>query len=330
MENHDSRNGGVLKLTMGQSLLITSAIMFFISLQAYAQPSPKHGLNGSHSDVTCSEGQFNPDEIIRRQKDAGYNVEDMSQWNSSTKAPKAIVFMLHGISMRAGGMKDLSDVMQSFGFDVFRATLWGHGGNEDEIKKSSRAKWLDEVLEGYCIARERADQLHVPLYFAGFSLGALLTLDIANGGFRQKIEFEKMVLLAPPISLRWKILALKTLGPLSFLPMPVKVFEFKAFIDSYDATRAHGIANMIVPTLVFLDPKDELISQDGFKKQLVKNNLNWSVINVDNSESKMPHKAHHRIDNSGYVGQAQWQIMVQEMAKFLNGPVATGLKHAQN
>src|ERR1017187_1952460 len=104
---------------MGHILLVTTAIMVFISAHALAQPVRELGINGYHGDVTCGEGRFSLDEITRRQQAAGYDAADMTQWNSSSTAPKAVVLMLHGVSMRASGMKDLASVMQSFGFDVF-------------------------------------------------------------------------------------------------------------------------------------------------------------------------------------------------------------------
>lgn len=265
-------------------------------------------------NALCSEQNFSIVDLQARQEKSNFTAENYTQWFLA-KNPKAIVLMIHGVGMQAKGMNPLVAPLVENGFDVLRVTLYSHGGSKTQ-KNASREEWLNEFFESYCLARARATERSLPLYFAGYSLGALVNLDIMNSGYREKITYDKMAMLAPAISLHKKVESLHQIWWFGFVVMPkARVRAFHSLLDTYRHLQKQDWVQNI-PSIIFLDPQDELVSQKKLQKSLEKFDLtNWREIEVSN-ENYEEKKEHHYIIYPPALGKAQWNSMVNQIVEF--------------
>ena len=87
----------------------------------------------------------------------------------------AVTLVAHGLNVRPAAMQPLIDWLNSKGSDVYLVKLSGHhqeGGVS--IQEVTAAIWWEEMVYGYNIAKRTASLQGLPVYFLGYSLGALL------------------------------------------------------------------------------------------------------------------------------------------------------------
>lgn len=237
-------------------------------------------------------------------------------------AAKAVVVLVHGLNLKPGKMNALADFLRANGADVLPVTLSGHGGGMDEFKKVARDLWIKEMRDAFRSAEARAKENNAPVYFVGYSLGALVGLDFLNSPAGQEIRCEKMVLLAPAISIRDRSYLLKLLGLFPSLVIPslspedyrahdgTPLAAYKALFQSISSLEKEGLAKSNVPTLVLVDPEDELVSTGGLGKFMGQFGLDqWKIIEVTNTGSPLKKKYHHLIIDENAVGADQWRSM---------------------
>ena len=105
---------------------------------------------------------------------------------------KAVVLIVHGLNLKPSKMSDLGTFLQESDFEVYTANLSGHRGSFDDHKIVTRAIWLEDFYGAYKIASARASELKIPIYFLGFSHGAVLGLDALLS--KEDVKIEKMIL----------------------------------------------------------------------------------------------------------------------------------------
>ena len=91
---------------------------------------------------------------------------------------------------------------------------------------------------------------------------------------------------------------------------------YNAGLRSIKNLEHEGLAGLdSIPTLIFIDPQDELVSEIGIWKMLQKANLkNWEIVEVN--KKGFPH---HLIIDELSVGKEQWHIIAQKMLNHLLG-----------
>jgi hypothetical protein len=197
--------------------------------------------------------------------------------------------------------------------------LTGHGDDGTERKMVSRDVWVHDVLESYCIARAAADALKKPFIFAGYSLGALVFYDLMNA--RENMEplrVDQAVLFSPAIALHFHIYILKLLGFLGELIMPKTIYIFRNLVKTYDDLHRSKFPNPSPPSLIFIDPKDELIPTRGLEHINQKFHLgSWNIIPITNAGSTAKDKAHHWTCEPEGVGQNEWNRMIGALDQFI-------------
>jgi hypothetical protein len=75
-----------------------------------------------------------------------------------------------------------------------------------------------------------------------------------------------------------------------------------------------------VPTLIFIDPKDELISYRKLKKAELKDE--WGLCQVVELDSDLSYRSgnyHHLILDEATMGEKNWTMVVKTMKRFLFG-----------
>jgi esterase/lipase len=253
-----------------------------------------------------------------------------SQWfYSQDSKPRAVALVAHGLNMNPTKMDALAQLLASKGVDAYRIGLSGHEGDLDIFKAASREKWRGEMISFSNEAAARAAQFNVPLYLVGFSLGATLAEDAMNGA---NVTFDKAVLFAPAMALKFTsklIRAYRIFGKRACVPSAAPreyrankctpVCAYTALFDSIKAGRATGLAKSNIPTLIFVDPKDELVSLHGLESMSRRFDLNqWRFVEVFHKNSKLKRVVHHLITDEDALGAEPWAQVVSEISKHLD------------
>ena len=272
------------------------------------------------------------------------------RWYERKKDTKlnGVALVIHGLNCRPDKMESIIARMNEFGIVCLNLSLRGHGENYSDLKdiESTDARmealksvtyplWKSEAYQAYQRI-ERISKLHaIPVFFVGFSMGGLLGVDLLSSN--PKVRFDKMVLFAPAIKMRMRNSFLKILSP--FPRMVVPSMTHKSYltnagtsIAAYNALfemHAHLENNLNpkinIPTIVFIDKQDELISFSGLQNMIQDQNLNqWNIHPVKKDKTATKIKMHHLIIDEASVGKNMWREIVDVTITHLLGPQATG------
>lgn len=259
----------------------------------------------------------------------------------SKNAAKGVVLVVHGMNLKPTRMDDLARFFQEKDYDVFRMALTGHRGIPGELKTVTREIWLKDVKSVYEAAFERAVQKNIPLFYIGYSLGGLLGADLE--AYEKDVKFAKTIYLAPALAIRvpvWLINFIYALLPefeiASSIPAPYRAnnrftmkinYELCRSLDFVNAHLAQLVKNeshahwtkLNKPTLVLMDPNDELVSIGGVQDFIRQNKLDkWKLMNVSVEGSTNPQKIHHAIMDEESVGPEEWLRITNLMEVFLH------------
>lgn len=249
----------------------------------------------------------------------------LQYWPTRLPQKRAVTLVIPGLNVRSEAMLPLVALVNSKGSDVYLLCLPGHGRNDD-VNTVTAQVWQESVVAAYRVAREAANRLFVPLYFLGYSLGALLGQSVFLPG-GAPARFDKQVLLAPATAIRRRCYLLKGLLFLgfparlpSFTPRAYRVRPFLP-LNFYRILFAEeqklGCAGPLnQPTLVFIDPADELVSHRKLKKQIQRFRLSrYKVVVLNRNVRKATY--HHLILDEATLGKEAWENLKKEMVAFL-------------
>ncbi|MBI2632849.1 MAG: alpha/beta hydrolase [Parcubacteria group bacterium] len=282
--------------------------------------------------------------------------QEFTQWFYSTQSPvRGVAIVVHGLNLRPSRTNQIVQFLQDKGIDVLRVTLTGHRGDFREIYQASREQWLFDMFQAYCLVLEHSSaQDSVPLYFIGYSLGGLIGLDFMTEQLKQNVRYKKMVLFAPAISIQGEIRFFASLArwfginPLSFTPSAPSRYRrhyldsyfinpqlpflaYDALLSSVEAIENKRIDNLNIPTVVFIDPQDELVSFNGIDNLLKRKRLTlWRIFTVESQGSIFNEVVrngndriftvkplHHSITDENLMGKEQWQRIETIMSNHL-------------
>jgi len=267
--------------------------------------------------------------------------EEVTQWVSAPPAPRGVVMAVPGLNFRPSRLGQLASLLSENGFAVLRVGLSGHHGDSEAFRDVTRERWLDDVRQAYRQARAQADELHVPLLFLGYSLGGLLVEDLATSTVPPDlppVRFDAAILIAPALALRPYTRLILWLRKFPFLSdrfiVPGfseslyqaapgvslagyrSVFELLREFQVRAERSQVGHAN--VPTLVLIDPKDELIDPDGIARLIVAGNLSrWLISPVHIEINSIRRNYHHLFIDEPAAGKAEWRRLGEVIAAFL-------------
>ena len=177
--------------------------------------------------------------------------------------------------------------------------------------------WSFELYRAYLKARQRAQQKKVPLFLAGYSLGGLLGCELQIS--RSDVHFDRMVLFAPALRITLKPYLLKALMPFPDLVLDslspeayrtnagTPMAGYKALFDALDRFEKNMNGRLNIPTLIFMDRNDELISYDDLAAMIVGKHLDqWRVVTVEKDPPEASRYAHHLLIDESTVGKVTW------------------------
>ncbi|HEX2534849.1 MAG TPA: alpha/beta fold hydrolase [Chitinophagaceae bacterium] len=241
----------------------------------------------------------------------------------------AVTLVVHGLNLKPSAMLPLVHWLSCRGSEVYLVHLSGHGEGSREMKEVTPGLWAGEMQEGYDRARRAAAESGVPLYFLGYSLGALLGQSMIAGQ-QEGAAFDKQVLVAPAIGIRRHAYALRLLFPLggkrtlpSFTPvgyranpsLPLSVYRI--LFDEERKVLRSGFGPLRIPTLVVMDPRDELVSYRRWQ-QIAYNHLSsCRLLSLDPNLEGRNHRYHHLVIDERTMGKANWERFTGALDGFL-------------
>ena len=259
-----------------------------------------------------------------------------SRWykrKNNTKL-KGVALVIHGLNGRPDKMEPIIKQMTEAGIDCLNLSLRGHGPNYSALNnaESDEARmaafksvtyplWKTEAYQAYQRV-ERKSNLHgCPLFFVGFSMGGLLGVDLLSS--HSEVTFDKMVLFAPALKMHARNMLLKILSPFPRIVIPsvahksyltndgTPMAAYNALFDMYQHLENNLDRKINIPTVVFIDPQDELISFSGLQSLVRNQNLDqWEIHSVEKDKTATRIKMHHLIIDEASVGEKTWQEIV--------------------
>ena len=262
---------------------------------------------------------------------------NLNSWFYPKQEPWAgVALVIHGLNLRPEKMGPLIKTVNSMGIAVLNVSLNGHGKNSDLFSKNLQVSrmetlrraqhhvWLEEVWHAFQEIKAQAQQNKLPISLIGYSLGAVLGLELFS---LEERPFERMVLLAPPLAicrkgsllkiLKWcPRLALKSFSPQTYRANPgTPIAAYLALFQSISNVQPFS-SSIDVPTHIFLDPKDELVSLRGVENYMAQRHLkNWGISAIVKSDSPADFRGipHHLIIDEESLGTEAWRTMQKDI-----------------
>ena len=240
---------------------------------------------------------------------------------------KAIVILVHGLNNQAKLMYPFAEEIAAKGYDVYIPVLDGHASDYNKFKSIDKDDWLCNIKAAYEIAATEALNKNCRLYYVGFSLGGLLGTVAKAEDYIPDVE--RMILLAPALemtffsSLMRPLLyfnlkfAIPSKAPGSYRAHPfLPIKAYRTLFELKDQLNENISKKINIPSLVFIDKKDELVSFKKLLNFISKNRLgNWEVKLLTSKKKK---GIHHMIADPYYAGEQNWQLIVNETLQFFN------------
>jgi alpha-beta hydrolase superfamily lysophospholipase len=252
------------------------------------------------------------------------------QWFKTRNKLKGVGMAIHGLNLNPARMEPLIIDLNRMGIDVLNVSLSGHGANYSaagampvpeqrlgSFRSVTYALWQDEVYRAYRSVRKRANQRKVPVFFVGYSLGGVLGCNLL--GSRPDVSFDRMVLFAPALNVSIESYLLKAMAPFpnvvidSLSPEHYRANDgtplaaYKALFEAISHFEQQIGPRLNVPTLLFIDPKDEFISFAKLREVIAQNRLDqWTIHPVDKDDDVDQRTARHLIIDESSTGASMW------------------------
>jgi pimeloyl-ACP methyl ester carboxylesterase len=192
---------------------------------------------------------------------------------------------------------------------------------------------MNEAHLAYLQVKARGKAKGVPLFLAAFSLGGLIGLDLFAA--YADVEFDKLVLLAPAIRLHASAYLERVLSPFPRLVIPTMapktylankkgtpIAAYNALFDGLNRFDKTAGQKLDVPTLIFIDERDEFIPLRKLKKLVEEKRWHqWKFYIVSKDKSAKKETFNHLIIDAPSTGKIVWQDMMRAaVSHLLNQP----------
>jgi pimeloyl-ACP methyl ester carboxylesterase len=255
-----------------------------------------------------------------------------------------VALVLHGLNVDPVCMGSLEQELLGCGVEVLRCALSGHGPNFppahglgesaarlNVLRRVTYELWRDEAASAQRIAAARAAQLGVPLVLVAFSLGAPIAC--AAAVTVPGVRFDKLLLFAPALRIhrrsrvlqplaRWPQLLIPSATPAAYRAnQGTTVAAYNALYKAQDECERGVDGRLNVPSLVFVDPQDELVSARGLQRLIRERGLShWQLHQVRKSPDAAT-RYHHLLIDPQSVGAQTWREMAASIRLFFSHPL---------
>jgi esterase/lipase len=285
--------------------------------------------------LRCAHAHFSLHQWQAEQADRLYPPKYRSTWMIPQEGTeRAVAVLVHGLNLKPTKMNAIAHVLTAAGVRVLRVTLQGHGCLDiHDFQAVSTAAWFYDLLRAYCLASHYAREHLLPLYYVGYSAGGGLLVDLMQRKWAETLRFDKMILFAPAIALsnlgvilsrmawsfttrqplaRWtSSLLIPSTTPEAYLCyIGTTLAAYTAQLHSIKNLAAEGLTGLdTIPTLIFTDPQDELVSQTGIWTMVQQAALkHWQISEIHKTQAP-----HHLIIDEESVGKEQWKKIVKNI-----------------
>ncbi len=274
---------------------------------------------------TCSELQLKAQSLFKNQDEQGPKL--LPSLNSPSRA---VILLAHGLNNKPSIMSPLGEILNQAHYDVVRVSLKGHQGPIENMKKVQVSDWQNEGYLQYCQAKLLSEQKKIPLYLVAFSLGGLVYEELLNE--LNTVQFSKAVLFAPAITTRPFVRLIKFLSLIkspetiisSWAPKNYRAQSgsslgaYQALFELEDRLEKSNWEKSNFPTLVFIDPQDEVVFAEKLQKNIKRFGLNyWKIQELSTKDSQLKPRYHHLIIDQDSLGEKKWQEVTKELLSFL-------------
>jgi alpha-beta hydrolase superfamily lysophospholipase len=241
-----------------------------------------------------------------------------NRWFFSSSPAQGVVVLTHGLNALPSSLDGLGLVLAARGFDVLRPSFEGHRGDNAAFLSVTAAEWERDALEFHALASVRASELGVPVHLVAYSMSALIFAAMPS------LVFSRRVLLAPALALHfWYPIAMWIAALFPWIRFRSRIpegFSANDVSGMRSATAMHffrrrwrGVADA-TPTLVWADPRDELVSARGLRRMCTGT---WEFRETGITGCTLPQCYHHLITGEAAVGAVEWERVCGETATFL-------------
>jgi esterase/lipase len=256
--------------------------------------------------------------------------EDCIEYYPSKKPAKAITIVAHGLNLNPKAMMSIVDILNEGRSDVVLMKFYGHRGNIEEMKAVEWQIWFNEMEFAFAQAKKQSIAKNVPIYFVGYSLGGLVGQHFMQNS-DGKNQFDRQVLFAPATCIRKRSKIVKLLFILgsrfvlpSFSPKEYRanygtsVAAYKALFYMERSIMNNNFIDLNIPTLIFIDKKDELVNYKGILNDIDTYQLDQYIVHELNDEGLgFKNKYHHLIIDELSTGSNNWKFLTEKMSSFL-------------
>ena len=269
-----------------------------------------------------------------------YDAKESTRWLSASTKKKGVILTVHGLNNKPSVMDSLANLFTSSGLETLRGSLTGHRGSASEAKDLTEKNWKDDFKNLYCLAHKKAKRLGLPLNINCFSLGCLLLFNFLNDLEKtpHKAEINKIILISPAITVKTPLTffyqLMGFLLPKDWTIPSLNLENYRAqggtTVASYEAffkflDKNKSISSTLqktwkkIPTMIFMNPEDELLDFKKFKDFIKKNNLeSWKINLINNSKATTSRVISHLLLDKKSVGKKAWSQMKKKIIKFLD------------
>ncbi len=239
-------------------------------------------------------------------------------------------------------MKAIAEVLNEQDISVCLLSLRGHGDNFQNYpgSKSHLARmkafrsvsyeiWRKETRLAYGVVRELADEKQVPVIFVGYSLGSLMGCDLLTSV--EDVKCDRMILFAPALTHRLNQ-SFKILSPFKSAILPSRSPRYyransgtpiAAYIALLDAsihfTRCIS-RKLNVPTAIFINKQDELVSYKRLKKFVAYHRLDkWKTFRIRKNLLESIIEFNHLMIDEKTAGPVEWDNIRLHINDHLQG-----------
>ncbi len=334
---------------MMKAAAITILILSLIlpaGAHGFSEPDADHLSAGLNLRVPAAAPHASDGKSARAQAE-----HDAVRWHPRHKDTnwEGVALVIHGLNCRPEKMEAIIAKLNANGIDCLNLSLRGHGTNFSPIpdtendaarmaafKAVSYSLWKTETYTAYQIAKKKSSLYQKPLFLVGFSMGGLLGVDLLASN--PNVSFDKMVLFAPAIAMLQRNYLIQIFSPFPNLVIPsagdksylanegTPMAAYNALFDML----AHFENNLNpikinIPTVVFIDEADELVSYASLQELVQNHNLDqWQIHPVKKDNPAIEVKMHHLIIDAASVGNHMWQEMVDVTIRHLLGGQPSG------
>lgn len=239
--------------------------------------------------------------------------------NSYNLSLRPRIVFIHGMNNHDKCFNRMDSFFRNNGFETDLIILPCHGENRKEARDFKDALSLfDQKMKALG---------ETPYVAIAFSHGALyLQLWLEKNPKHKPL---KQVLLAPALYIRKQNVIEKALKLLpdwfiikSFSPKEFRryellsVWEYKILIHGAQTFQKFK-GPFKVPSLVYIDPKDELVDAKKLKDEIEKKNDNFKVQYFERPYLKRPIGCHHILFHPNYFQKNDWSMFMSSIEDYL-------------